>query len=247
MRWVLLVLSLSQLAIANNAAGAERLPRAVTIADPYIELHTGPGRGYPVFFVAERGEDIALLKRRTEWFKVQVARGQEGWVHFEQLATTLNPDGEPFDLPALGFNDYTARRWEVGVLYGDFGGANVIGSYGSRTLTPNLSGELWVSQALGRFSDSTMVTANIVHLMYPDWRASPYFTLGAGVINTRPKATLVATTDRTDSVALAGAGVRMYLTRRFVFRGEYKTHVVFTSRNDNEEVSEWKAGFSFFF
>ena len=247
MRWVLLVLMLGQFAIAGNAASAERQPREVTIADPFIELHTGPGKGYPVFFVAERGEQIALLKRRTEWFKVQVARGQEGWVHFEQLTTTLDSDGEPFDLPALGFDDYTARRWEVGTLYGDFGGANVIGMYGSRNVTPNLSGEIWVSQALGRFSDSTMVTLNIVHLMYPDWRASPYFTLGAGVIKTQPKATLVATTDRTDNVALAGAGVRMYLTRRFVFRAEYKTHVVFTSRDDNEEVQEWKAGFSFFF
>ena len=247
MRWVLLVLSLSQFAIAWNAAGAERQHREVTIADPFIELHTGPGGGYPVFFVAERGEQIALLMRRTEWFKVRVARGQEGWVHFEQLTTTLNPDGEPFDLPALGFGDYEARRWEVGALYGDFGGANVIATYGSRTFTPNLSGEVWVSQAIGRFSDSTMVTLNIVHLMYPDWRASPYFTLGGGVIKTEPKATLVATTDRTDNVALVGAGVRVYLTRRFVFRGEYKTHVVFTSRNDNEEVQEWKAGFSFFF
>jgi len=247
MRWVWLVLSLSQFAIAGNAAAAERPLREVTIADPFIELHTGPGSGYPIFFVAERGEEIELVKRRTEWFRVRVARGQEGWVHFEQLTTTLNPDGQPFDLRALGFSDYAARRWEVGALYGDFGGANVIGAYGSRSFTPNLSGELWVSQALGRFSDSTMVTVNIVHLMFPDWRASPYFTLGGGVIKTEPKATLVATTDRTDSVALAGVGVRTYLTRRFVFRAEYKTHVVFTSRDDNEEVQEWKAGFSFFF
>lgn len=247
MRWAWLVLSLVQFAIAAHAAGAERQTRDVIIADPFIELHTGPGRGYPVFFVAERGEQIALMKRRTEWFKVRVARGQEGWVHFEQLATTLDLDGEPFDLPALGLSDYAARRWEVGTLYGDFGGANVIGMYGARSFTPNLFGEVWLSQALGRFSDSTLATVAIVHLMYPDWRASPYFTLGAGVINTEPKATLVATTDRTDSVALAGAGVRMYLTRRFVFRAEYKAHVVFTSRNDNEEVSEWKAGFSFFF
>ena len=247
MRWVWLVLSLSQFAIAGNAAAAERPLREVTIADPFIELHTGPGSGYPIFFVAERGEEIELLKRRTEWFKVRIPRGEEGWVHFEQLTTTLNPDGQPFDLRALGFSDYAARRWEVGALYGDFGGANIIGAYGARSFTPNLSGELWVSQALGRFSDSTMVTANIVHLMYPDWRASPYFTLGGGVIKTEPKATLVATTDRTDSVALAGVGVRTYLTRRFVFRAEYKTHVVFTSRDDNEEVQEWKAGFSFFF
>jgi hypothetical protein len=53
--------------------------------------------------------------------------------------------------------------------------------------------------------------------------------------------------DRQDSIAHAGIGVRTYLTRRFVFRAEYKTYVVFTSRNDNEDVQEWKAGFSFFF
>ena len=46
-----------------------------------------------------------------------------------------------------------------------------------------------------------MVTLDIVHLMYPDWRVSPYFTLGSGVIHTQPKATLVATIDRTDNVA----------------------------------------------
>ena len=247
MRWVLVVLSLCQFVVVTHAAGAERQPREVVIDDPYIELHTGPGGGYPVFFVAERGEQIALLKRRTEWFKVKVARGDEGWVHYEQLQTTLNLDGEPFDLPALDFRDYAARRWEVGALYGDFGGANIISAYGARSFTPNLSGEVWISQALGRFSDSTMATVNIVHLMYPDWRASPYFTLGAGVINTEPKATLVATVDRTDSLAQVGVGVRTYLTRRFVFRAEYKAYVVFTSRNDNEEVREWKAGFSFFF
>jgi uncharacterized protein YgiM (DUF1202 family) len=247
MRWVVLVLSLCQFVIAGSAAGAERQPREVEIDDPYIELHTGPGRGYPVFFVAERGERIALLKRRTEWFKVRVARGEEGWVNLDQLQTTLNPDGELFDIPALTLDDYTARRWEVGALYGDFGGANIISAYGARNFTPNLSGEVWVGQALGRFSDSTMAIVNIVHLMYPDWRASPYFTLGAGVINTQPKATLVATVDRTDTLAQVGVGVRTYLTRRFVFRAEYKAHVVFTSRDDNEEVREWKAGFSFFF
>jgi len=76
-------------------------------------------------------------------------------------------------LPTYGLGDYAERSWEVGALYGDFGGANIISTYGARNFTPNLSGEIWVSEVLGRFSDSTMVTANIVHLMYPDWRASP--------------------------------------------------------------------------
>jgi len=235
------------LTLLTAVAHAEERHREVVIQDPYIELHTGPGRGYPVFYVAERGEAIALVKRRTEWYQVIVPRGEEGWVHSSQLATTLELDGEPFSVPGFSIDDYSGRRWEVGVQYGDFGGANVIATYGAFSLTKNLSFEMWLSQALGRFSDSTLANVNIVHTMFPERRASPFFTLGAGSIKTSPKATLVATTDRTDSLAHAGFGVRTYLTRRFVFRTEYKTYVVFTSRDDNEEIREWKAGFSFFF
>src|SRR5690606_17182789 len=118
-------------------------------------------------------------------------------------------------------DDYAGRRWEAGVLYGDFGGANAISAYGAVSFTPNLSGELWVEQVLGQFSDSTLAMLNIVHLLYPDRRASPYFTLGAGSIHTEPKATLVATVDRTDPLAQVGVGARVYLARRFVFRAEY--------------------------
>jgi uncharacterized protein YgiM (DUF1202 family) len=219
----------------------------VIVDDPFIELHTGPGRGYPVFYIGERGEEIEVIKRRTEWFQVRVPRGQEGWVHLEQLQRTFDLEGEQFDLPGLSLGDYRDRRWEVGALYGDFGGANVISAFGGFSITENLSLELNLAQALGRFSDSQMFSFNVLHLMFPEKRWSPFFTLGGGAIRTTPKATLVDTLDRRDSMALAGAGFRVYLTRRFVFRTEYKTYVAFTSRDDNEEIREWKAGFSFFF
>ena len=35
--------------------------REVVIADPYIELHTGPGRGYPIFHVADRGDKESVV------------------------------------------------------------------------------------------------------------------------------------------------------------------------------------------
>jgi uncharacterized protein YgiM (DUF1202 family) len=245
MRAAALIFALCQL--IPLVSNAQERPREVVIEDAYIELHTGPGRGYPVFYVAERGDVIELLKRRTDWFKVEIPRGEEGWVHREQLLTTLGLDGEPFDVPGFTMEDYSERRWETGIQYGDFGGANVIATYGAFGLTQNLSFEMWLAQALGRFSDSRMANLNIVHMMFPDRRASPFFTLGAGTIETSPKATLVGTVDRRDSLAHAGFGVRTYLTRRFIFRAEYKSYVVFTSRDDNEEIREWKAGFSFFF
>jgi hypothetical protein len=245
MRFGLLLIALSQLIVAQ--AGAEEQPRQVIIDDPFIDIRTGPGRGYPVFHVAERGETVEVVRRRTDWFQIRVPRGEEGWAHYDQLLATLELDGDPFDAPGSSLEDFTNRRWEVGVQYGDFGGANVISTYGAFGLTQNLAFEFSLSQALGRFSDSKMINLNVVHVMFPDRRASPFFTLGGGSIETSPKATLVATVDRKDSMAHAGIGVRTYLTHRFVLRAEYKTYVIFTSRNDNEEIREWKAGFSFFF
>ena len=49
----------------------------VVVAEPYIELRTGPGRGYPVFHVVDRGDEIEVTKRRTDWFKVRTARGKK--------------------------------------------------------------------------------------------------------------------------------------------------------------------------
>ncbi len=234
------------LLISLQGRAQEQHPE-VTIQDPFIELHTGPGRGYPIFHVAERGENIEVLRRRTDWFQVRVARGEEGWVPLEQMARTLDTDGEAFDVPGSTLEDYTARRWEAGFQYGDFGGANAMSAYGGFGLSENLMIELSVGQALGRFSDSVMASLSLTHLMFPDKRWTPLFTLGAGRIETSPKATLVGTVDRSDTMAHAGFGVRSYLARRFVFRAEYKSYVVFTSRDDNEEIGEWKAGFSFFF
>lgn len=246
MRKLALSLLILQLSITDSGFCAEQA-LAVVIEDPYIELHSGPGRGYPIFYVAERGEQIEVLKRRTDWFKVRVRRGEEGWVNNTQLARTFQLNGEPTELPGYSLADYGERRWEFGVLYGDFGGANVVSTYGAFSMTENLSVELWLSDMLGRFSNSQLVNVNIVHMLFPEWRASPFFTLGTGVIHTEPKGTIVATTDRTDNLAHVGVGVRTYITRRLLFRAEYKTYVVFTSRDDNQEVSEWKAGFSFFF
>ena len=159
----------------------------------------------------------------------------------------LQPSGEPVEFSAPGLADFTNSRWEAGVLAGDFGGANILSVYGAYSLNPHVGIEAWGSQILGNFSNGWMASLNVIHETWPDWRISPFFTLGTGVIHTEPKSTIVQGEDRTDQVAHVGAGVRIYATQRFLLRAEYKSYVVFTSRDDNEEVEEWKVGFAFFF
>jgi hypothetical protein len=229
-----------------KAAGAADVVR-LKVADPYIELHTGPGRGYPITRVVERGEAVDLLKRRTDWFLVRDSGGHEGWVYRDQLSRTLTPEGERASVEDATEAQYRERAFEFGAMGGELEGANTITVYGAWQFTENLALQLGVTQALGEYSDNLLADVDVVHQPFPDWRVSPFFALGTGMIRTDPAATLVSTEDRTDQTAHVAVGARMYLARRFVLRAEYRNYLVFTSRNDNEELDSWQAGFAFFF
>jgi hypothetical protein len=219
----------------------------VFVTAPYLELHTGPGRGYPVTQVVARDDSIDVLKRRTDWFKVRTERGVEGWAAQRDMLQTVLADGTPFTFPLGDRAGFTSHRWEMGIFAGDYGGATLISGFLSYSLNSQMAAELSVGQFLGNASNGTLVDLGLTHVFLPEWRFSPFVSLGTGFVSIDPKATLVAPLDRSDQTAYVGGGVRFYLTRRFFLRGEYKSHVVFTSRDDNEEVDEWKLGFAFFF
>jgi uncharacterized protein YgiM (DUF1202 family) len=231
---------------ATSAVAAANI-QYVLVADPYIEMHTGPAAGYPITHVVERDNEIGIKKRRTDWFLIVDSTGKEGWVSKSQLEQTLQPSGTKVDFPDAGLADYDQHRWEIGLMAGDFGGATSYTGYGSYGFSRHLSVEFKASQILGNFSDGWSAAINLTHTFVPEWRVSPFFSLGTGIINIEPKANLAQTTDRSDQVAIVGAGLKGYLSRRFMVRLEYDGYVVLSSRNDNEDVDEWKAGFAVFF
>lgn len=245
--WTRILIALLATLVLMAPAYAKREYLKVEVADPYIEMHTGPGRGYPVFHVADRGAQIEVLKRRTEWYEVRTDRGVKGWVPQDQLARTLELTGEPVAIADPDWTDFGARRWEMSIAFGDFGGASSISLTGSWRMSPNLAAELLGSSISGNYSDGWLVGARLVHTPFPEWRIAPFFTLGTGVMQISPRASLVSTQDRTDQYGQVGIGLRAYLTRRFMVRTEYSGYVSFTSRDQNEKVEEWKAGFAFFF
>ncbi len=220
----------------------------VFVRTPYLELHTGPGRGYPVFNVVDRDASVDVLKRYTDWFKVRTTSGVEGWASAHDMEQTMLADGTHFHYDVGDLNAFTSHRFEAGAFfYGDYGGASAVSLYGAVFANPNLSAELSVGEFLGRAADGTTVDLGLAHIFYPQARLAPFVMLGTGVVRIEPKATLVQPDDRTEQSAYVGGGLRYYLTRRFFLRGEFKEHIIFTNRNQNQQVDEWKFGFAFFF
>lgn len=230
-----------------TSAPAASGPVRVVVQDPYLEFRSGPGRGFPVFHVVERGEPVELLRRRTDWIKVRGGGGTEGWVNRRQLERTLTPAGEPARLPGPSAESRLGHRWEAGIGTGDFGGASVVAAHGAWAMTPTLHARADVAHLLGDYSDGWLATVGIAHVFVPQWWVSPFVGIGGGVLHIEPKATLVRSEDRTDQTAYAGFGLRAYLSNRFLLQGEYRRYVVFTSRDDNEEIDEWTVGFTYFF
>jgi hypothetical protein len=231
---------------AKEAAAQEKLLQ-VFISEPYLELSTGPGRGYPVFHVVERDASVDVLFRRTDWFKVRDEQGVEGWARARDMRRTKLADGSPFVFNLGDRAGFTSHEWEIGIGGGDYGGANLIATYGSYSLTDNMKVDFSLSQFLGNSSNGWKAELGLQHVLFPEWRFSPFLTLGTGYVETSPRATIVLPLDRADQTAYAGAGARFYLTRRFFLRADYRWHTVFTSRDDNEELEEWKVVIACFF
>jgi len=227
--------------------GGSKAHRELIIAEPYIEMHSGPGVGYPVFFVVGRGDKVTVLTQRTDWYLVREHQGREGWVTEQQLMKTLELSGKPADLDVPSLENLAKHRFEGAVMFGDFGGASLISLSASYGLSDHLSVELRGAEALGNIFDSDIVTLSLTHTMLPNRRYSPYILIGTGQIHSSPHTTQAQKVNSTNQLSFVGAGMRVYLTRRFIARAEYDANYIYTKRNQNEDAREWKAGFAFFF
>jgi len=217
------------------------------VSAPYLELHTGPGRGYPVFNVVPREGSVDVLFRRTDWFKVRTERGVEGWASAADMQKTVLADGSAFRVDLGDRAGFASHRYELGLFAGAYGGASLVSTYGSFSFNPQLASELALGAFYGRYSNGYTADLGLAHVFAPEERWSPFLGVGIGLVHTEPKATVVQSSTRNDPSAYVGGGIRYYITRRFFLRCEYKAHWVFTHRNQNEEADEWKAGFALFF
>ena len=234
-------------ALLTPAVSAAREYLQLFVTAPYLELHTGPGRGYPVFHVVPRDGSVDVLFRRTDWFKVRTEQGVEGWASQTDMQKMVLADGSQFKFDLGDRAGFTSHRYEMGMFAGQYGGATLVSGYMSFSFNPQLALEASVGQFLGNFSNGETEDIGFAHVFVPEARWSPFVTIGLGLVQTQPKATLVAAPDRDEQSAYVGGGIRFYLTRRFFLRAEYRQYWIFTKRNQNEDSDEWKAGFAFFF
>jgi uncharacterized protein YgiM (DUF1202 family) len=230
----------------ESVPGGDKLER-VQITDAFIELHTFPGRGYPVFYVAARGEWVSIELRHTDWYKVRTSTGKVGWVTRAQLQTTLAESGLQQQFGAVAFNDYLARRVELGAGYGRFHREPMIKFWLSYRLSDTLSIESTLGQVQGVFSGTTLWHVNLQAEPWSDQRFSPFAGIGIGRFHNIPNQSLVGFQQTNARMGDAIVGARYHLTDRFMIRADYAIYTAFVSDQRSLEYRAATAGLSFFF
>lgn len=212
----------------------------------YVELYSGPGIGYPVLHIVEKGESVKVIVKRTTWLKVKDKRGNEGWLP-EHSLFGLSQQGHKIEQSIITGEDFLSRDYEAGVMYGDLSGANYYDLSLAYNFSNVFSGQMSVGKALGDISDSTLYEAMLVAQPFPDLIVIPYVGVGGGVIKTSPHSVLADSESRQSTLMSAAIGFKFHLARNFILRAEYKYSLALTDRDDNEEIKVWKLGFSVFF
>lgn len=235
--------------VTNSPATDEVLP-TLEVIDSFVEVRTGPGRGYPIFHVIEQGESVEVLTRRTGWYEVRSQNGQTGWATSKQLSRTLQATGEPADLPTVSFGDYQKNKWRVGFTFGEYfsgelDGADLFSATLSYRFIEWLSletevGKLFLSEIEGEYYN-----ANILVEPFSNWRLSPELIIGAGNISVENQPLSVDEAVGDSSFLNYGFGLNYYIGRNFIFRGEYRRYSI--SADDKVNLDSWKIGFNTFF
>jgi hypothetical protein len=225
------------------ARGDER----VQVTDPYVEMRTGPGRGYPIFHVAERGAWIGLELRHTDWYRVRTEDGKVGWVERQQLATTLTEAGAHKSFREVVLDDYLKRRLEFGAAYGHFKSDPMLKAWLSYNMTETLALEATAGQVQGVFSGTDFWHLDLLVEPWSDWRLAPFLGIGVGKLLNIPNATLVGATSTDAKLANAMVGLRFHMTDRFIARVDYTVYTGFLSDTRTDQYRAITAGLAFFF
>jgi len=228
-----------------TAGSAEQM--MLWVVEPFLELRSGPGEAYPRFHAVEKGESLRLLRRKTNWFKVRTQGGKQGWISQAELEQLRFQDRFTLKMHPVAKADYLARRWEVGFAGGVFAGDPLVVLRGGYRFNPNLLLEAGLSKVSGVFSSSNIYQLSLVSRPMPTLTWAPYFSLGVGRFENRPRATLVDARPVDATAITAGVGVRRYITRRFLLRLGLKDYLLLVDDNQADEHTEWLLGVSAFF
>jgi hypothetical protein len=217
----------------------------LVVVDPFLELRSGPGRGFPVFFVVEKERWIVVEMRRTDWFLVLTQEGARGWVARSQIERTLAGGERPMrDLLVDGL---LANRMELGGAWGRFEKEPMLKLWAHWRASEIFGLEATTGQVQGVFSGTDFWHLALVAEPWGRATWSPYASVGLGQFRNFPNTSLVGARFTDARLASASAGLRWNVNPRLVLRLDWTLYTANVADDRSPEYRALTAGLAFSF
>ena len=226
--------------------GAPAGAATLTVAEAYVDLRTGPDRGYPATQVLERGDRAELLEQRTDWLLLRAERGPQGWAHRADLPETLAAAGMTETVRKRGLSDFTSRDFELGLSIGGLERDPIWGVRGAWHAHRRLALELRFDQVAGTYTNTRLYGIDLLIKLMPEERLVPHLALGLGRVEDAPRKTLLDGSDADGDTASIGAGLSYHLSRRALLRADLRHHWI-DVRGHESDLQSVALGLGFFF
>ena len=245
-----IVLGLFLVLSTDLSAGEKQTSQAFTIKieSAFVDLRTGPAKAYPAFYVAQRGQQLEITKRRTHWFKVQLSDSNnriiDGWVHKNDLvnATVAYSDLPASEHPQIK-RDYQPR-FSGNFALGQFDGSDLVSLQLGYQGLKSVVMELNLGSYVGIDSEGWFAGGHFLFQPFHRWRVSPFVNAGYGYQKREQVSTLIVQSDQSDNYFNSGLGFKLRIHKLYQLRFEYQVYDTLTSTDDNLELETWQIGLS---
>ena len=229
----------------------------VRVMTDQAQIHTGPGFGYRVVYVAERGEVLRAIERATRgyWFHIVLPDGTYGWI--------LGDEVLPFDIDLEGRAERPGllRRMadalfapsplgegmvELTFSAGMLGGDGMFLFRPALLLDPHVALEAFFGETLGDQIDVLYYGAGANVYLWPASPMTPFFALGGGGVSSRRKADQFTIAVGNFSTVNVGGGVMVAFKKRVTLRFDFRNHLIFDP-NHTQSAQEFSGGLAIVF
>jgi len=215
------------------------------VQDPFLEFRSGPGRGYPCstsWTAASPWSCCAVAPTGSRC----AARRQGGLGQPDAARTHAHAEGGPVTVPGPGPESRTAHRWRR---------ASPPATSAARASSARrrLVGHAHAARACRRRAAARRL---LRRLAGHGGRGPPVRAAVARLAVRRHRRRRAARRPQGHADPGRGAYRRGRLPRRrparlplepLLLQAEYRSYVVFTDRDDNEEIAQWTVAFTYFF
>lgn len=177
------------------------------MSEDFLEFRTGPGDVFPVFYTAEKGEKLRLIKKYNNWVLADIAGNVSGWITMDEVLLQGSSS-------IVSISETTGVR-KVAISYGWFEASGEFGLSAGYRLSRRTGLDLELRRLITAYSGNLLLVPKLDWQLYSSAGINPFVEVGAGMLASHTEKLLVKANNRFSPLIVYSAGVRFRAARSF--------------------------------